>query len=197
MIIGLPKEIKNNEFRVGLTPGNVSDYIQAGHAVLVEKGAGIGSGYSDEEYAQAGATLVNTAAEAWNAEMVVKVKEPVTAEYGYFREGLILYTYLHLADNEPLTYTFVIRNFGNTATVVTDDVTVTDTFDPILNPITVTLDGTTLVEGTDYTYDATTGAFATIPGRITIPAATYTRDPDTGEWIINPGQVTLTVVGTV
>lgn len=115
MIIGLPKEIKNNEFRVGLTPGNVSDYIQSGHAVLVEKGAGIGSGYSDEEYAQAGATLVNTAAEAWNAEMVVKVKEPVTAEYGYFREGLILYTYLHLADNEPLTRELLNKKVNSVA----------------------------------------------------------------------------------
>lgn len=115
MIIGLPKEIKNNEFRVGLTPGNVSDYIQAGHTVLVEKGAGIGSGYSDEEYAQAGATLVNTAAEAWNAEMVVKVKEPVTAEYGYFREGLILYTYLHLADNEPLTRELLNKKVNSVA----------------------------------------------------------------------------------
>lgn len=103
MIIGLPKEIKNNEFRVGLTPNNVSDYIHAGHTVLVEQGAGVGSGYTDQEYVQAGAVIVETAAQAWNADMIVKVKEPVTSEYGYFREGMILYTYLHLADNEPLT----------------------------------------------------------------------------------------------
>jgi len=103
MIIGLPKEIKNNEFRVGLTPSNVSDYVHAGHVVVVEKGAGIGSGFADQEYMEAGAKLVDSAAEAWNADMVVKVKEPVTSEYGYFREGMILYTYLHLADNEPLT----------------------------------------------------------------------------------------------
>jgi len=102
-----------------------------------------------------------------------------------------------VVDNEPLTYTFVLRNFGNTATVATDDVTVTDTFDPILNPITVTLDGVTLTEGVDYTYDENTGAFATVPRRITIPAATYTQDPTTGEWAVNPGTVTLTVVGTV
>ena len=103
MIIGLPKEIKNNEFRVGLTPGNVSEYVHAGHTVLVEQGAGLGSGYPDSEYAEAGAKIVATAAEAWNVDMVVKVKEPVKSEYGYFREGMILYTYLHLADNEPLT----------------------------------------------------------------------------------------------
>lgn len=103
MIIGLPKEIKNNEFRVGLTPGNVSDYVHAGHRVLVEQGAGEGSGYTDQEYIQAGAEIVADAKAAWNADMVVKVKEPVKSEYPYFREGMILYTYLHLADNEPLT----------------------------------------------------------------------------------------------
>lgn len=104
MIIGLPKEIKNNEFRVGMTPGNVSDYIQAGHTVLVEKGAGVGSGYTDEEYAEAGATLMDDVKAVWAADMVVKVKEPVESEYPYFHEGMILYTYLHLADNEPLTH---------------------------------------------------------------------------------------------
>ena len=104
MIIGLPREIKNNEFRVGLTPGNVSDYVQAGHTVLVEAGAGLGSGFTDQEYAEAGAKLLESAADVWEqAEMVVKVKEPVKSEYGYFKEGMILYTYLHLADNEPLT----------------------------------------------------------------------------------------------
>ena len=103
MIIGLPKEIKNNEFRVGLTPGNVSDYVAAGHTVKVEAGAGLGSGFADAEYVAAGATIVATAAEAWDAEMVCKVKEPVESEYKYFRENMILYTYLHLADNKPLT----------------------------------------------------------------------------------------------
>lgn len=103
MIIGLPKEIKNNENRVGLTPGNVSDYVQAGHTVLVEAGAGIGSGYMDREYQDAGATIVADPKQAWDAEMVVKVKEPLKQEYSYFHEGMILYTYLHLADNEPLT----------------------------------------------------------------------------------------------
>lgn len=103
MNIGLPKEIKNNEFRVGLTPNNVSDYVHAGHTVLVEQGAGLGSGYTDQEYLDAGATIVADPAEAWAADMVVKVKEPISCEYKYFHEGMILYTYLHLADNEPLT----------------------------------------------------------------------------------------------
>ena len=103
MIIGLPKEIKNNEYRVGLTPSNVSDYVHAGHSVLVQTGAGLGSGYTDQEYLDAGATIVPDAQSAWDAEMVVKVKEPLKSEYPYLRENMILYTYLHLADNEPLT----------------------------------------------------------------------------------------------
>ena len=103
MKIGLPKEIKNNEFRVGLTPGAVSAYVQAGHTVLVETGAGIGAGFPDEEYVAAGATIVADAKSAWDAEMIVKVKEPIECEYQYFRKGMLLYTYLHLAADAPLT----------------------------------------------------------------------------------------------
>ena len=103
MKIGLPKEIKNNEFRVGLTPGAVSAYVQDGHTVLVEQGAGIGAGFTDEEYVEAGAVIVPDAKSAWDAEMVVKVKEPIECEYQYFRKGMILYTYLHLAADAPLT----------------------------------------------------------------------------------------------
>lgn len=127
----------------------------------------------------------------------VTVTETVTAEDAAFLSISKAIDPVSVSDNEPLTYTFVIQNFGNTATVATDDVTVTDTFDPILNPITVTLDGVTLTEGTDYTYNETTGAFATVPGRVSIPAATYTQDPVTGEWNVVPGTVILTVVGTV
>lgn len=104
MIIGLPKEIKNNEFRVGLTPGAVSAYVQAGHTVLVEQGAGLGSGFADEEYLDAGGQIEACAADVWaKAGMIVKVKEPIACEYQYFREGMLLYTYLHLAADEPLT----------------------------------------------------------------------------------------------
>lgn len=102
-----------------------------------------------------------------------------------------------VADGEPLTYTFTVRNFGNEATVATDDVSITDTFDPILENITVTLDGVTLTEGTDYTYDEATGNFATVPGRVAVPAATYTQDPVTGVWSVTPGETRLVVVGTV
>lgn len=104
MKIGTVKEIKNNEFRVGLTPDHVKAYHRAGHPVYVEKDAGIGSGFSNEEYSSAGAVVLDTAKEVWDAvEMMVKVKEPLEAEYPYFRKDLILYTYLHLAADRPLT----------------------------------------------------------------------------------------------
>ncbi len=98
MLVGVPKEIKNNEFRVGLTPGAVMELVHHGHSVLVEAGAGIGSGLSDEEYLKAGARLVETAAEIFaSAEMIVKVKEPQPNERAMLRRGQVLFTYLHLA----------------------------------------------------------------------------------------------------
>ncbi len=103
MLIGLPKEIKDGENRVGMTPGAVKALIARGHHVLVQQGAGMGSFLTDEEYTDAGAELVSTAADAWAAELVVKVKEPVAKEYQYLRSDLILFTYLHLAADRPLT----------------------------------------------------------------------------------------------
>lgn len=103
MIVGVPKEIKTHEYRVGMTPAGVAQLTKRGHKVLVQKGAGEGSGLRDEEFVRQGATIVESAAEAWGAEMVVKVKEPLPQEFQYFREGLILYTYLHLAPEEALT----------------------------------------------------------------------------------------------
>lgn len=103
MIIGVPKEIKTREYRVGMTPAGVRSLTAKGHKVLVEKSAGEGSGITDAQYVAQGATIVPTAADAWGAEMVVKVKEPLAAEYGYFRENLLLYTYLHLAAEPELT----------------------------------------------------------------------------------------------
>ena len=102
-----------------------------------------------------------------------------------------------VVDNGTLTYTFTISNTGNTAAVATDNVIVTDTFDPILTIQSVTLNGETLTEGVDYTYVEATGAFATVAGRITVPAATYTQDPTTGRIIVEPGVAVLTVTGTV
>jgi alanine dehydrogenase len=104
MIIGVPKEIKNNEFRVGMTPSSVLSYKKAGHDIIIEASAGQSIGFTDEDYTGAGATIVASAAEVWSADMVVKVKEPLPEEYGYFHEGLILYTYLHLAPEAELTH---------------------------------------------------------------------------------------------
>jgi alanine dehydrogenase len=104
MIIGVPKEIKDHETRVGLVPSGVTALREAGHEVLVETQAGEGSSITDREYTQAGAGIAQSAAEVWRkADLVVKVKEPQKAEYGYFRPGLILFTYLHLAPLPELT----------------------------------------------------------------------------------------------
>lgn len=102
-----------------------------------------------------------------------------------------------VAENGQITYTFLIQNTGSAAATATDNVVMTDTFLPVLENITVTLNGDVLAQGTDYTYDETTGAFATLPGVVTVPAATLTQDPVTGAWSATPGTVTLTVTGTV
>src|SRR5664279_440945 len=104
MIIGVPKEIKDNETRVGLVPSGVTGLREAGHEVLVEAHAGEGSSLADREYAEAGASILDTAAEVWRrADLIVKVKEPQKAEYEFFRPDLILFTYLHLAPLPDLT----------------------------------------------------------------------------------------------
>lgn len=103
MEIGVPKEIKNNENRIAITPSGVVQLTKAGHSIFIEHGAGLGSGFADEEFVNAGATIVSSAAEAWAKEMVMKVKEPIPSEYQYFRKGLILFTYLHLAPEPALT----------------------------------------------------------------------------------------------
>jgi alanine dehydrogenase len=104
MIIGVPKEIKNNENRVGLTPAGVSAFAKAGHKVFVQATAGIGSGFSDDEYKKAGAGILKTIAEVYKkADMIVKVKEPIKQEYGLIKQGQLLFTYFHFASYEPLT----------------------------------------------------------------------------------------------
>ncbi|MGG5372818.1 alanine dehydrogenase [Enterococcus sp. AZ196] len=132
MIIGIPKEIKNNENRVALPPSGVFDLTNRGHQVLVEKDAGKGSAITDEEYAAAGATIINDAAEVWAADMVMKVKEPLPEEYQYFRKGLLLFTYLHLAANKPLTEALV--NSGVNA-IAYENVQPADNTLPLLAPM--------------------------------------------------------------
>lgn len=132
MIIGVPKEIKNNENRVAITPAGVVQLINAGHKVVIEANAGIGSGFTDEEYKQAGAEIVERASEVWEkAEMILKVKEPLPAEYVYFRKGLILFTYLHLA-NEPELAKALVEN--EVTAIAYETITVNNT-PPLLTPM--------------------------------------------------------------
>lgn len=131
MIIGVPKEIKNNENRVALTPAGVVSFVQAGHKVLIEKGAGIGSGFADDAYAQAGAEIIELASDVWAAEMVMKVKEPLESEYKYFRPGLVLFTYLHLAAEPALAQ--ALKDSGVIA-IAYETVSVNRTL-PLLQPM--------------------------------------------------------------
>jgi len=108
MIIGLPKEIKDHEFRVAITPGGVRQLVDSGHEVLVETGAGQGSGFGDDEYRWGGARMVQQA-DAWAADLTMKVKEPQPSEYGFMHEGLTLFTYLHLAAARDLTLEMIKR----------------------------------------------------------------------------------------
>ena len=103
MKIGVPAEIMNSEGRVALSPAAAQALVDDGHEVLIQSGAGEGSSYLDSDYADRGASIVDTAADAWAAEMVLKVKEPLQEEYQYLREDLLLFTYLHLAASREMT----------------------------------------------------------------------------------------------
>jgi alanine dehydrogenase len=116
MLIGVPKEIKNRENRVGVVPGGVAQLVAAGHKVIIQKGAGIGAGIPDEKFVAAGAKIVETKEDVWGqAEMVMKVKEPIEPEYKLMRDGQILYTYLHLAAVPELTKELVNRKVSAVA----------------------------------------------------------------------------------
>src|SRR5262245_52120726 len=104
MIIGVPKEIKTDEYRVAMIPVGVEELTRAGHRVLIQAGAGMGSGIADEQYGQHGAEIVADAAEVWRrADLIVKVKEPLREEWPYLRAGQIVFTYFHFAADEALT----------------------------------------------------------------------------------------------
>jgi alanine dehydrogenase len=132
MIVGVPKEIKDNEYRVAMTPGGIRQLVEAGHQVLVETKAGEGSGFSDEQYRQAGAEVVPNDAEAWAAEMVVKVKEPQPSEYAFLRSDLVLFTYLHLAAEEQLTHELMDRG---TTSIAYETVELPNGHLPLLAPM--------------------------------------------------------------
>ncbi|MEJ1153982.1 MULTISPECIES: alanine dehydrogenase [Microbacterium] len=133
MRIGVPTEIKNNENRVGMTPAGVDTLVQAGHELIIQSGAGLGSNITDESFRRAGAEIVTTADETWaRAEMVVKVKEPIAAEYARLRSDLTLFTYLHLAADRPLTEALMAA--GTTA-IAYETVQTPDRALPLLAPM--------------------------------------------------------------
>lgn len=144
-----------------------------------------------------GSTIVNTASVSGdNLTTPIEATETITAENGADLAITKSISPVPVADNETLTYTFTIQNFGNTEATATDDITLTDTFNPILTNLAVTFNGIPWAEPTNYTYDEATGLFRTATGQITVPAATYTTNAD-GSVTVTPGVSTLTVSGTV
>ena len=132
------KKLKTTKIGSGLTPAGVQSLVKKGHHVLVETKAGLGSGFADEDYTKQGATIVTTAAEAWAAEMVVKVKEPLAEEYGFLREDLLLFTYLHMAAAPELADAMVA---AKTTGVAYETVRDLDGQLPLLVPMSEGLDG--------------------------------------------------------
>lgn len=161
MRIAAPKEIMNNENRVGLTPSAVQTLVQDGHEVLIETNAGAGASFPDELYEEAGATIVATAEEAWAADMVVKVKEPLEAEYGFLRDDLLLFTYLHLAADRPLTE--ALMKAGTTAVAYE---TVTDARGtlPLLTPMSQVAGRLAVIEGVHHLLSTQGGRGVLAPG---------------------------------
>ena len=146
---------------------------------------------------EAGAIITNTATVTGNGIEPITVSATVTAANDTTLTIAKAISPAVITDNGELTYTFIIQNTGNAPANATDDVIVTDTFNPIINPISVTYNGTPWTEGANYTYSETTGEFATLPGQISIPAATYTQDPATGVITVTPGVAVITVTGTI
>ena len=148
MKIGCVKEIKNNEFRVGMTPDNAKSYVQAGHTVYIEQGAGLGSGFKDSEYIDAGAVILERAKDIWDCvDMMVKVKEPLPEEYPLFHDGLILYTYLHLAA-DPEQLDALLK--GKVKAVAYETLQETDGSLPLLAPMSQIAGRLSIQEGAKY-----------------------------------------------
>ena len=148
MIIGVPKEIKEQEDRVALTPAGVDGFVRAGHKVLIEKNAGMGAGFPDESYTDLGAEIVNEASKVWEqADMIMKVKEPLESEYKYFRENLIIFTYLHLAAEEKLTKALME---AKTIAIAYETVQNPDRSLPLLTPMSEVAGRMAVQEGSVY-----------------------------------------------
>lgn len=132
MIVGVCREIKKDEYRVGLTPSGAVEYIKAGHKIYIETGAGIGSGFTDQDYSSCGCIIASKEELFYKSEMIIKVKEPLPEEFACFREGQLLYTYLHLAANKQLVQFLLDRKITGIAyeTVVDSDGSL-----PLLKPM--------------------------------------------------------------
>jgi alanine dehydrogenase len=170
VIIGVPKEIKTEEYRVGAPPMAVSALTQAGHQVLVETKAGLGSGFEDRDYTKVGATVVKTADEVWKqAEMIYHVKEPIPSEFKHFRKGLILFTYLHLAPERKLT--LALMKSGVTA-IAFETVELPDSTTPLLDPMSAIAGRLATLIGTYYLGRKYKGSGRLITGVPGVPPAT-------------------------
>jgi alanine dehydrogenase len=178
MLIGVPRETKDREFRVGLSPSSVQALTESGHSVAVETQAGVGSGFGDADYDQAGATIVSTAAAAWDGALIVKVKEPQPSEYDFLRQDQILFTYLHLAADRLLTETLIAK--GTTA-IAYETVETSDRRLPLLTPM------------------------STIAGRLSVQfGARFLEKPQGGRGVllagvpgVSPGRVVILGAGIV
>ncbi len=165
MKVGCVTEVKKQEYRVGMTPDNVKEYIAAGNQVFIQKDAGLGSGFTTEEYIEAGAVVVETAKEVWDTcEMIIKVKEPLEEEYGFLREGMILYTYLHLAADRRLTEVLMEKKVKS---VAYETLTEKDGSLPLLKPMSEIAGRLSVQEGAKYlekTYGGSGVLLSGVPG---------------------------------
>lgn len=162
MKIGCVKEIKLHEYRVGLTPSNVRSYVAHGHQVMIEKGAGEGSAFCDEEYAAAGATIADNAKTVWdNSQLIVKVKEPLESEYQYFHKDLIIYAYFHMAAVPQLANELIKKHVHSVAyETVTDDLGDL----PLLKPMSEIAGRLSIQEGAKYLEKPYGGRGVLLPG---------------------------------
>jgi alanine dehydrogenase len=169
MLVGVPREIKDQEFRVAVTPSGVREYVSKGHPVLVERSAGEGSGFSDAEYAAAGAKLTRSPEEVFGeADMVAKVKEPVPEEYGLLRPEQLLFTYLHLAANEPLTRSLIENRVQ---AVAYETVQLDNGILPLLTPMSEVAGRMSVQIGAHYLEKAHGGKGALLAGIPGVPGA--------------------------
>ncbi len=169
MIIGVPKEIKSQENRVSITPAGVDTFKRAGHTVLIEAGAGLGAGFLDEEYKKSGAEILDSASDVWNrSNMILKVKEPLKEEYKYFREDLIIFTFLHLANELELAKAFIE---SKTTAIAYETVQLPNRSLPLLTPMSEIAGRMAIQQGSIYLEKVRGGKGKLIDGIPGVPPA--------------------------